>query len=66
MYLREPAPHLPLGLQDAADGLREVLVVLPGLLLAMMLAMLDNFIVGTAMRSAARPDPTCSAAPATA
>jgi EmrB/QacA subfamily drug resistance transporter len=28
---------------------REVLVVLPGLLLAMMLAMLDNFIVGTAM-----------------
>src|SRR4051794_34487551 len=28
---------------------REVLIVLPGLLLAMMLAMLDNFIVGTAM-----------------
>ncbi|MGZ4429856.1 MAG: MFS transporter, partial [Nocardioidaceae bacterium] len=28
---------------------REVLVVLPGLLLALMLAMLDNFIVGTAM-----------------
>ncbi|HEY0000218.1 MAG TPA: MFS transporter, partial [Actinoplanes sp.] len=28
---------------------REVLVVLPGLMLAMMLAMLDNFIVGTAM-----------------
>ncbi|OLE25585.1 MAG: MFS transporter [Actinobacteria bacterium 13_1_20CM_3_71_11] len=28
---------------------REVLVVLPGLLLAMMLAMLDNFIVGTAL-----------------
>src|SRR6266498_1096691 len=28
---------------------REVLVVLPGLLMAMMLAMLDNFIVGTAM-----------------
>ncbi len=32
------------------DGMqREVLVVLPGLMLAMMLAMLDNFIVGTAM-----------------
>lgn len=28
---------------------REVLIVLPGLMLAMMLAMLDNFIVGTAM-----------------
>src|SRR2546429_9737714 len=28
---------------------REVLIVLPGLLLAMMLAMLDNFIVGTAL-----------------
>ena len=28
---------------------REVVVVLPGLMLAMMLAMLDNFIVGTAM-----------------
>lgn len=28
---------------------REVVIVLPGLLLAMMLAMLDNFIVGTAM-----------------
>src|SRR3954452_19566707 len=35
---------------DAPPGMqREVLVVLPGLLLAMMLAMLDNFIVGTAM-----------------
>lgn len=40
---------------DPADGeqpagmQREVLVVLPGLMLAMMLAMLDNFIVGTAM-----------------
>src|SRR5215831_5238316 len=28
---------------------REVLIVLPGLMLAMTLAMLDNFIVGTAM-----------------
>src|SRR5438477_10955115 len=28
---------------------REVLIVLPGLMLAMMLAMLDNFIVGTAL-----------------
>src|SRR5436305_6903909 len=28
---------------------REVVIVLPGLMLAMMLAMLDNFIVGTAM-----------------
>src|SRR5215475_1775659 len=28
---------------------REVMVVLPGLMLAFMLAMLDNFIVGTAM-----------------
>ncbi|MCW2504425.1 MAG: EmrB/QacA family drug resistance transporter [Actinomycetia bacterium] len=35
---------------DAPAGMqREVLIVLPGLLLAMMLAMLDNFIVGTAM-----------------
>src|SRR5947209_8840853 len=35
---------------EAPAGMRrEVLVVLPGLLLAMMLAMLDNFIVGTAM-----------------
>ena len=35
---------------DRPPGMqREVLVVLPGLLLAMMLAMLDNFIVGTAM-----------------
>jgi EmrB/QacA subfamily drug resistance transporter len=35
---------------DAPPGMRrEVLIVLPGLLLAMMLAMLDNFIVGTAM-----------------
>ncbi|HTP03107.1 MAG TPA: MDR family MFS transporter [Anaerolineales bacterium] len=33
----------------AAEMRREVVVVLPGLLLAMMLAMLDNFIVGTAM-----------------
>ncbi|HEX5493730.1 MAG TPA: MDR family MFS transporter [Mycobacteriales bacterium] len=32
-----------------AAARREVLVVLPGLLLAMMLAMLDNVIVGTAM-----------------
>ncbi|TDP94108.1 MDR family MFS transporter [Labedaea rhizosphaerae] len=35
--------------QDTPGMRREVLVVLPGLLLAMMLAMLDNFIVGTAM-----------------
>jgi EmrB/QacA subfamily drug resistance transporter len=36
--------------RGAPPGMRrEVLVVLPGLLLAMMLAMLDNFIVGTAM-----------------
>ena len=35
---------------EAPAGMRrEVLVVLPGLLMAMMLAMLDNFIVGTAM-----------------
>src|SRR5438034_8758972 len=35
---------------DAPAGMqREVLVVLPGLLLAMTLAMLDNMIVGTAM-----------------
>src|SRR5664280_619603 len=35
---------------DPPPGMRrEVVVVLPGLLLAMMLAMLDNFIVGTAM-----------------
>ncbi len=35
---------------DRPPGMqREVLVVLPGLMLAMMLAMLDNFIVGTAM-----------------
>src|SRR4051795_12228412 len=34
----------------APPGLRrEVLVVLPGLLLALALAMLDNFIVGTAL-----------------
>ena len=38
------------GLNARPPGMqREVLVVLPGLLLAMMLAMLDNFIVGTAM-----------------
>src|ERR1041385_320038 len=37
------AGNAPAGMQ------REVLIVLPGLLLAMMLAMLDNFIVGTAM-----------------
>src|SRR5436190_5015883 len=36
-------PEAPAGMR------REVLVVLPGLMLAMMLAMLDNFIVGTAM-----------------
>jgi EmrB/QacA subfamily drug resistance transporter len=36
--------------QQAPPGMRrEVVVVLPGLMLAMMLAMLDNFIVGTAM-----------------
>jgi EmrB/QacA subfamily drug resistance transporter len=36
--------------ESAPAGLqREVLVVLPGLMLAMMLAMLDNFIVGTAL-----------------
>src|SRR5690348_2505198 len=36
--------------ETAPAGMRrEVVVVLPGLLLAMMLAMLDNFIVGTAM-----------------
>ena len=35
--------------QDTPGMQREVLVVLPGLLLAMLLAMLDNFIVGTAM-----------------
>jgi len=35
---------------DAVPGMqREVLIVLPGLMLAMMLAMLDNFIVGTAL-----------------
>src|SRR3954453_11438402 len=35
---------------DPPPGMqREVLIVLPGLLLAMCLAMLDNFIVGTAM-----------------
>src|ERR1044072_7074834 len=34
---------------EVPDMRREVLVVLPGLMLAMMLAMLDNFIVGTAM-----------------
>lgn len=35
---------------QAAEKLnREVLLILPGLLLAMMLAMLDNFIVGTAI-----------------
>src|SRR5689334_15353486 len=33
----------------AAGMRREVLVVLPGLMLAIMLAMLDNMIVGTAM-----------------
>jgi EmrB/QacA subfamily drug resistance transporter len=38
-----PAAEQPPGMR------REVVVVLPGLLLAMMLAMLDNFIVGTAM-----------------
>src|SRR3954466_716373 len=38
-----PDPSIPPGMR------REVLVVLPGLLLAMMLAMLDNFIVGTAL-----------------
>ena len=35
--------------QETPGMRREVLVVLPGLLLAMLLAMLDNFIVGTAM-----------------
>lgn len=35
---------------DQVPGMRrEVLIVLPGLMLAMTLAMLDNFIVGTAM-----------------
>jgi EmrB/QacA subfamily drug resistance transporter len=35
---------------EAPPGMRrEVVIVLPGLLLGMMLAMLDNFIVGTAM-----------------
>jgi EmrB/QacA subfamily drug resistance transporter len=38
-----PAPEAPAGMR------REVVLVLPGLMLAMMLAMLDNFIVGTAM-----------------
>ena len=33
---------------------REVMVVLPGLMLAFMLAMLDNFIVGTAMPTIVR------------
>ena len=33
---------------------REVMVVLPGLMLAFMLAMLDNFIVGTAMPAIVR------------
>ena len=38
------------GTGDQPPGMRrEVVIVLPGLLLAMMLAMLDNFIVGTAM-----------------
>src|SRR5829696_4441423 len=47
-----PAGEVPAGMQagEAPAGMqREVLVVLPGLLLAMMLAMLDNFIVGTAL-----------------
>ncbi|MEO3868102.1 MDR family MFS transporter [Nonomuraea sp. B12E4] len=34
---------------EAVGRRREVMVVLPGLLLAMMLAMLDNMVVGTAM-----------------
>lgn len=34
---------------EAAGRRREVMVVLPGLMLAMVLAMLDNMIVGTAM-----------------
>ncbi|MCF6471366.1 MFS transporter [Nonomuraea sp. MG754425] len=34
---------------DAVGRRREVMVVLPGLMLAMILAMLDNMIVGTAM-----------------
>ena len=33
---------------------REVMVVLPGLMLAFMLAMLENFIVGTAMPTIVR------------
>jgi len=38
-----------LELEAPAGMRREVVIVLPGLMLAMMLAMLDNFIVGTAM-----------------
>lgn len=34
---------------EAVGRRREVMVVLPGLMLAMVLAMLDNMIVGTAM-----------------
>jgi EmrB/QacA subfamily drug resistance transporter len=45
-----PRPVLAAGDGTSPPGMRrEVLIVLPGLLLGMMLAMLDNFIVGTAM-----------------
>jgi EmrB/QacA subfamily drug resistance transporter len=43
-------PGSPAGTPDVNVGLRrEILVVLPGLLLAIMLAMLDQLIVGTAL-----------------
>jgi EmrB/QacA subfamily drug resistance transporter len=45
MNRNAPAPEL----EGPAGMRREVVIVLPGLMLAMMLAMLDNFIVGTAM-----------------
>src|SRR6266852_3994076 len=48
---REPSmAGIATGAPDANIGMRrEILVVLPGLLLAIMLAMLDQLIVGTAL-----------------
>jgi EmrB/QacA subfamily drug resistance transporter len=45
-----PSDTAPGGSQEATTGLRrEVLVILPGLLLAIMLAMLDQLVVSTAL-----------------